>query len=227
MLSETKVTAPVKESVSILTENQDMTIKLALEAEMIPEMCKVLEVLMPFAFKCIGVDLKSKEEREQEMRSLGWKPLLAEDDKGDVVLQLANLPKEKCPDIVETIHALMPLILKSVGVKIPTLQVTKAPTERAISESDEELTGEEIFDKFIDGAELYGTEGEGGLDNLNEIAKTLGYEASGYKYGSSLESFLADNSGCVEAIRQWIGETVDSVDEWREMLKMEDAPENE
>ena len=70
-----------------------------------------------------------------------------------------------------------------------------------------------MLDAFIDQNNLHRTEGEQGIINLCQIAYALGYNDPMYfgqlthkaKVGDLLE-FLKDNSGCVEAIIDWIRE---------------------
>jgi len=67
-------------------------------------------------------------------------------------------------------------------------------------------------------------EGEQGVEVLNEIAQALGYEKHPWRFGTPLEVFLADNSGAVEAIMNWI----DTQPDFNKMLEYEDEePINE
>jgi hypothetical protein len=68
-------------------------------------------------------------------------------------------------------------------------------------------------------------EGSTGVENLCKLARTLGYKDSQYFgqfkdgcYGD-LINFLEDNPGCIEAIKEWIGEN--GCDEWKEGLESE------
>lgn len=57
---------------------------------------------------------------------------------------------------------------------------------------------------LLDNNKIGRFEGEKGVENLNKVAKLLGYDESNFKYGSALETFLADNPGAMEAILEWI-----------------------
>lgn len=61
------------------------------------------------------------------------------------------------------------------------------------------------FQKYIDHYKLWRNDGEKAVINLNEITKYLGYSGDPYLYGSSFERFLQDNPGCIEVIKEWIG----------------------
>ena len=67
-------------------------------------------------------------------------------------------------------------------------------------------------------------EGDTGVENLNTIAKALGYKEHGFRYGSPLEVFLSDNSGACEALIEWMG-TQNSV-EWAENV-ISELPEDD
>ena len=82
----------------------------------------------------------------------------------------------------------------------------------------EELEGCELFDKFIDQENLWNLEGESGLGSLNKICDSIGYKESGYKYGTSLETFLLDNPGCNEVILEWIKDHMDNCNEWEDSV---------
>jgi hypothetical protein len=63
-----------------------------------------------------------------------------------------------------------------------------------------------LVERWMDQNKVYRFEGDVGVDNLNQLCKALGYDASGFKYGSSLEQFLSDNPGACEAIVDFISE---------------------
>lgn len=58
--------------------------------------------------------------------------------------------------------------------------------------------------RFINTKKLHSNEGVKGIENLNKIAKAIGYHENGFLYGSSLEQFLIDNPGAIETLREWI-----------------------
>ena len=76
----------------------------------------------------------------------------------------------------------------------------------------------EILDKYVEENNLYSFEGDSGLARLNKLCCAMGYNESGFKYGTSLESFLSDNPGACNAIFEWIQETIEGVPEWSELL---------
>jgi hypothetical protein len=83
---------------------------------------------------------------------------------------------------------------------------------------------EDLLDSYIRAKGL-SFEGTTGVRNLETIAKTLGYNESGFRYGTPIESFLSDNPGAIEAIVEWIGKQ--NVPEWQITLEEEVAPEEE
>jgi hypothetical protein len=74
-------------------------------------------------------------------------------------------------------------------------------------------------DRFIDQKNLYRFEGDKGVENLSQIVEALGYKATGFRYGTLIESFLSDNPGAQEALVDWIRETIDHVPEWQENVE--------
>lgn len=60
------------------------------------------------------------------------------------------------------------------------------------------------FEELLSKKNLHHNEGERALKNLNTLCNDIGYRSEGYKFGSSFESFLKDNSGCVDAIHEWM-----------------------
>lgn len=64
----------------------------------------------------------------------------------------------------------------------------------------------DLFESALMANKLHYTEGEAALSSLNKISKDIGYRQEPFRYGSSFERFLQDNSGCVEAIHNWMAE---------------------
>ena len=58
------------------------------------------------------------------------------------------------------------------------------------------------------------TEGETAIDQLNKLAEKLGYKEDGFKYGSSFERLLQDNSFLVEAIHNAIMQEGENNADW-------------
>lgn len=89
----------------------------------------------------------------------------------------------------------------------------------------------ELIEKVCGERGLYGNEGRRGVENLCKLCRILGYKDSMH-FGQfapdgsigDLVEFLEDNPGCIEAIKEWIGER--DVSEWRENLESE-LPEEE
>lgn len=78
------------------------------------------------------------------------------------------------------------------------------------------------IDTFIDENQMYTFEGERGVRNLEKLTKALGYNEP---FGSSLTQFLADNSGAIEAIIEWIKECRN--EEWDENITAQIPDEEE
>jgi hypothetical protein len=91
---------------------------------------------------------------------------------------------------------------------------------------------DDLLEKFLDQENLHRTEGRKGVENLCKLVNTLGYKDRMY-FGQlsnsccigDLIDFLEDNSGCIEAIYNWIGEQ--KVPEWKEKLQSEIEEEEE
>lgn len=85
---------------------------------------------------------------------------------------------------------------------------------------------ENIIQEFCDYNSLYRNEGRKGVENLCRLLNAMGYSDPQYfgqfhPHGSfgDLIYFLEDNSGCIEAIKEWIIEQ--NVPEWKENLESE------
>ena len=81
-----------------------------------------------------------------------------------------------------------------------------------------------ILEEYKETMKIGSIEGSSGIRDLNTLCEAIGYRENGFRYGSSLEIFLQDNPGCVQAIYDWIDENM--VDEWEEYLESE-LPEEE
>jgi hypothetical protein len=60
---------------------------------------------------------------------------------------------------------------------------------------------------------------EGNVRAIGKLCQALGYNPDNYANGSSLERFLEDNSGCQEAIVEWIAKQ--NITEWKNKLETE------
>jgi len=74
---------------------------------------------------------------------------------------------------------------------------------------------EDVVDEFCAQEKFHSFEGDRGVERLNVIAKVLGYEESGFKYGTALEQFLSDNPGAIEALVDWIKDESNGSQEWK------------
>lgn len=83
---------------------------------------------------------------------------------------------------------------------------------------------DELIDEYRDLNNITRNEGETGVQNLCRLVRALGYKDPQYfgqfhpngSYGDLIE-FLQDNSGCVEAIVNWIGKQ--NVPDWKAALE--------
>lgn len=76
---------------------------------------------------------------------------------------------------------------------------------------------EEQLNAYMEQERMYNLEGETGVAHLAKIVGRLGYDTDHYKRDETIiTEFLADNSGAMEAIINWIGEQ--NVPEWKENL---------
>lgn len=57
------------------------------------------------------------------------------------------------------------------------------------------------IDTFIDENRMYHFEGERGVRDFEKLVEALGY---GGHYGTAINQFLADNSGAIHAMVEWI-----------------------
>ena len=76
----------------------------------------------------------------------------------------------------------------------------------------------ELIEKYCDQEKMYHFEGGRGVNNFEKIIKVLGYR--------DMDGFLEDNSGCIQAMIEWLGTQSNS--EWTEAMEMElPEPEDE
>lgn len=81
------------------------------------------------------------------------------------------------------------------------------------------------LEHFLQKNNIYHFEGQSGIENLNKITEEIGYKANSLRWGSSLEVFLQDNPGAMQAVVDWIGENHDSEFEEEEEEICEDCGE--
>lgn len=80
------------------------------------------------------------------------------------------------------------------------------------------------LDKLMDQERMHSFEGRRGVANMCKIARALGYKDPNYgmqieqgAYLTDLLLFLEDNSGCIEAMFNWISNQ--KCPEWNESLE--------
>ena len=74
---------------------------------------------------------------------------------------------------------------------------------------DSDCSFYEVVEKWRDSHRVHCLEGSSGTKGLSKLVKVLGYD--------SIESFLQDNSGCTEAMIDWIANT--DLEEWKQEIK--------
>ena len=86
------------------------------------------------------------------------------------------------------------------------------------------------LDKLIDMENMHTFEGRRGVANMCKIARALGYKDPSYggcleqgAYLNDLLLFLEDNSGCIEAMYNWISKQ--RCPEWIELLEERVGPD--
>lgn len=70
----------------------------------------------------------------------------------------------------------------------------------------------DLFDRYLDAFDLYRFEGESGVRNLEKIVSDVG----GYR---DIYQFLADNSGAVNGIVEFIAEWTERNSDWQANLE--------
>ena len=77
-----------------------------------------------------------------------------------------------------------------------------------------DMSDRDVLEAVMQVEDIERTEGSRGVDNLHKLAKMLGYDTP---FRDAFEEFLSDNSGCIEAIHQWIADNM--CPEWRDNLE--------
>jgi hypothetical protein len=83
-------------------------------------------------------------------------------------------------------------------------------------DEDEKSLGE-LIEMWQHKNNAWRTEGDPGVENLEKLVQTLGYDGHIFRFGTPIEAFLSDNPGCIEAIVNWISEEA-RVPEWTETM---------
>lgn len=82
----------------------------------------------------------------------------------------------------------------------------------------------DLIRQFEKEKKTHSNEGDRGVQNLCRLLNAMGYVDEQYmgqfhpqgSYGDLIE-FLSDNSGCIEAIKEWIAKQ--DIQEWKENLE--------
>jgi hypothetical protein len=103
-------------------------------------------------------------------------------------------------------------ILKDLLDLQPKTLVVDQPSPAApIAEARGSDDMSEMIEKWSEQNKAYHWEGDRGVRNFQKLIGVLGYRG--------MDEFLADNSGCMEAMVEWIGSQTSS--EWMENMKRE------
>jgi hypothetical protein len=82
----------------------------------------------------------------------------------------------------------------------------------------------ELIEEYEKHTQQTRTEGETGVKNLCKLVNAMGYSDE-FRFGSfeyngsygDLITFLEDNPGCIEAIKEWIGDQ--NIQDWKDNLE--------
>lgn len=81
----------------------------------------------------------------------------------------------------------------------------------------ESITLAELIAEYHASKSLHRMEGEAGVRGLEMTLSAIGYKSDQFRYGSSIEKFLIDNPGAIEALYDWIIEQ--DTEEWKEEIE--------
>jgi hypothetical protein len=126
-------------------------------------------------------------------------------------------------------------IEKEMSPEVPNSGVEPIPLEDNEDNEKEEFSLNEMLDTYRLQEKIHSFEGRRGLEGLARIVRSLGYKDFQF-YGQlpngaalgDIFTFLEDNSGCIEAIVEWVGSR--DIPEWKEELEShltEDGKEEE
>jgi hypothetical protein len=100
------------------------------------------------------------------------------------------------------------LAIHEAKCKSKTKKMVKKIAE---GEDDEDLEKKdlgELIEQYCDANKMYHWEGSRGVSNFEKLIGILGYQ--------NVDYFLTDNSGCLEAMVEWIKDA--GVTEWKESM---------
>jgi hypothetical protein len=80
------------------------------------------------------------------------------------------------------------------------------------------LDGDEILQRWKDGNNAHNFEGESGMKRFEKLCEALGYQETGFRFGTPIERFLSDNSGAIDAILDFLTDQLEYNQEWRDAL---------
>ena len=75
---------------------------------------------------------------------------------------------------------------------------------------------DELVEAFVEHNRFYCMEGNQGVSRFTQLVAAIGYNHQSGDYGHPILNFLADNSGAIEKLMEWIGDQNSS--EWRESM---------
>ncbi len=81
------------------------------------------------------------------------------------------------------------------------------------------------FQKYLDANKFHSFEGDSGMKKLETICKEIGYQDTGLKFGTPIESFLSDNSGAMQLLVDFIEEHFGEQFEEEENIEYSDDEE--
>lgn len=75
---------------------------------------------------------------------------------------------------------------------------------------------DELVEAFVEHNRFYSMEGNQGVSRFTQVVAAIGYNHHSGDYGHPILNFLADNSGAIEKLMEWIGDQNSS--EWKENM---------
>lgn len=80
-----------------------------------------------------------------------------------------------------------------------------------------ESSMEEVISEWMDQNEIRHMEGVSGVRSLEKLCEEIGYKDGAFLGANPILNFLADNSGAIEALVEFIQDA--GVEEWKEELE--------
>ena len=80
---------------------------------------------------------------------------------------------------------------------------------KIVTERREEGDMADLIERYCDQEKMYHFEGGRGVNNFEKIVGVLGYR--------NMDGFLEDNSGCLQAMIEWLG--TQNIEEWKDSMK--------